>query len=237
VRQLLEYKRFKDAARSLGRAADERARRYVRRPADLPKDLAGVELEDVQVWDLLTAFGRVMSAIGQGPGFREIRYDDTPIEQYAAQILERIDFEGVSRFDQLFHASSERGEIIGLFLALLELIRQCRVQARQDRIGGVIYLVRLEEVETSESLHETEAEMESVAPIDVSSSHAQPVPRGGGDIVEYASVDAAWVDPRLAETESADDSESVAPGGEPPVRHAVAPHRAGDLEDGEGEYA
>lgn len=233
VRQLLEYKRFKDAARGLGRAAEERARRFVRRPANLPKELAGVELEDVQIWDLLTAFGRVMTAIGQGPGFREIRYDDTPIEQFAAQILERLDFEGISRFDQLFPPAAERGEIIGLFLALLELIRQRRMQARQERIGGAIFLIRLEDVDTAESRDDMFGELDTAT----EQSTGGLIAAADSDIVEYASADAAWVDPQYARAEVADDSESIAPGGDPPVRHAVAPHREGDLEDGEGEYA
>jgi segregation and condensation protein A len=50
VRQLLEYKRFKDAARALGSAAEERGKRYARQPADLPRELEGVELEEAQVW-------------------------------------------------------------------------------------------------------------------------------------------------------------------------------------------
>jgi len=44
VRQLLEYKRFRDAARALAASAEDRAKRYVRRPAELPKELQGVEL-------------------------------------------------------------------------------------------------------------------------------------------------------------------------------------------------
>ncbi|MBL8878628.1 MAG: segregation/condensation protein A [Phycisphaerales bacterium] len=229
VRQLLEYKRFKDAARSLGHAADDRAKRFVRRPADLPQDLAGIELEDVQIWDLLSAFGRVMTAIGQGPGFREIRYDDTPIEQYSTAILERIDFEGITQFDQLFSAAAERTEIIGLFLALLELIRQRRVQARQERIAGTIYLLRLEEAEESAAADLAEALDDESRPLPVVDSSA-------GDIVEYASAEIAWVAPAADET-NADDAESIVPGGEAHLRHAIAPHRAGDLEDGEGEYA
>lgn len=143
VRQLLEYKRFKDAARALGRAADDRAMRYVRRPADLPRELAGVELEDVEVWDLLAAFGRVMAAIGKGPGVSRIRLDDTPIEVYAENILELLSVQGTASFVSLFARRDDRAEIVGLFLALLELVRKHRVRAQQDRIHGEIYLFAL----------------------------------------------------------------------------------------------
>jgi segregation and condensation protein A len=143
VRQLLEYKRFKDAARSLGRAADDRALRYVRQPADLPRDLAGVELEDVEVWDLLAAFGRVMAAIGKGPGVSRIRLDETPIEEYAENIVELLTAQGTASFVSLFERRADRAEIVGLFLALLELVRNRRVRAQQDRLHGEICLFLL----------------------------------------------------------------------------------------------
>ena len=151
VRQLLEYKRFKDAARLLGSAADDRAKRYARRPADLPKELEGVELEEVQVWDLLEAFTHVMTAIGQGPSRAVVRYDDLPIELCAAEIVAVLEQEGPTTFAELFGGEISREAIVGRFLALLELIRSCRVRAEQDRNFGKIYLFLLDEVEEPES--------------------------------------------------------------------------------------
>ncbi|RMF77911.1 MAG: chromosome segregation protein ScpA [Planctomycetota bacterium] len=157
VRQLLEYKRFKDAARTLGSAADERARRYVRRPADLPKELAGVELEEAQVWDLLQAFGKVMTAIGRGPAVHEIEFDDTPIEHYAASIVDALKIDGPCTFQSLFSGRSSRAEVVGLLLALLELIRNRCVRAEQEKEFGTIYLFLLEEVDEREEFEEPSA--------------------------------------------------------------------------------
>jgi segregation and condensation protein A len=151
VRQLLEYKRFKDAAQALGHAADERARRYVRRPAALPKDLQGIELEEAEVWDLLKAFGKVMTAIGRGPGTHEINYDDTPIELHAAEIVAILEQEGPTTFASLFENPDDRMHIVGRFLALLDLIHQQRVRAEQAAPLETIYLFLLEEVEDSET--------------------------------------------------------------------------------------
>jgi segregation and condensation protein A len=147
VRQLLEYKRFKDAARALGSAADERARRFTRRPADLPAELRGVELEEVEVWDLLTAFGRTMTAIGRGPGLHEVRYDDTPVEVYVDEINRALTQRGTVSFQSLFENRLSRSEVVGLFLALLELIRKRRVRAEQERSFGTIYLFAMDEIE------------------------------------------------------------------------------------------
>lgn len=150
VRQLLEYKRFKDAARSLGSAADERSKRYVRRPADLPKELQGVELEEVQIWDLLTAFGKVMASVGRGPGEHEVRYDDTPVELHAEELIAILVQESPTTFQALFAGQTDRLQIVGRFLALLELIRRGRIRAEQETVFGTIYLFLLEEVDDSE---------------------------------------------------------------------------------------
>ncbi len=151
VRQLLEYKRFKDAAQSLGSAADERAQRFVRVPAELPRELQGVELEEAQVWDLLSAFGEVMSAIGRGPGRHEVEYDDVPLALHSAEIVAILEREGPTTFRDLFDGAPERIHIVGRFLALLELIRGRRVRAEQENVFGRIYLFLLEEVDELEA--------------------------------------------------------------------------------------
>lgn len=150
VRQLLEYKRFKDAARSLGRAADDRAKRYVRKPAALPKELTGVELEEAEVWDLLRAFTKVMASVGRGPGTHEVAYDDTPIELHSAEIVAILEQEGATTFQALFDGPLLRMQVVGRFLALLELVREHRVRAEQEQQFGTIYLFLLEEVDEEE---------------------------------------------------------------------------------------
>ncbi len=152
VRQLLQYKRFKDAAAALAESAEERRKRFVRRPGDLPPELRGLDLEEVELWDLVRAFGRVMTAIGRGPGLHEVRYDERPIEWYQTGLLESLDSETPRSFQSLFVESMTRAEIIGLFLALLELIRQRRLVAEQDRIHGDIYLFLLDESDALDAL-------------------------------------------------------------------------------------
>lgn len=157
VRQLLEYKRFKDAARALGCAADDRARRFVRRPGPLPAELAGVELEEVEIWDLVSAFGRVMASIGQGPGTHNVMYDDTPIEQRVGRLEAMLSERGPTSFQALFDESSSKAEIVGTFLALLELLRRRRVRAEQEGVFGNIYLFLLDEVVDTEPTAEEAA--------------------------------------------------------------------------------
>ncbi|MCZ6653408.1 MAG: segregation/condensation protein A [Planctomycetota bacterium] len=133
VHQLLEYKKFKDAAQALGASAAERANRFGRIPMlPQPEGEPEVDLDQVQVWDLLSAFSKVLRDIGLADRKHEVFYDDTPIALHAADIADYLEREGGSiRFEQLFEGRS-KGEIIGLFLALLELVRAKRVRAEQE---------------------------------------------------------------------------------------------------------
>jgi segregation and condensation protein A len=152
VRQLLEYKRFKDAAR-LAEAHEERMMRFERAPADRPDtgDPIDVELEDVQIWDLLTAFNNLMSSIGRTPMDHEVVYDDTPVSLHAADIQDRLEREGGSlRFEQIFEGRT-KAEMIGLFLALLELIRQDRVRIEQEDIFAPIIVHLLDATPVTEA--------------------------------------------------------------------------------------
>ncbi len=140
VRQLLEYKKYKDASRRLGECFEERAMRYTRARVAPPGEGIEVELDELQIWDLLTAFNSLMSAIGRPPLRHEVVYDDTPISLHAADLQDRLEREGGSlRFERIFEGRT-KAEMIGLFLALLELIRQKRVRAEQEDAFGPIFI-------------------------------------------------------------------------------------------------
>jgi segregation and condensation protein A len=138
VRQLLEYKAFKDAAGDLRAAADMQAMKFPRRPIMPDSTEAEIDIEDVQVWDLLDAFSRMMTAIGQSSRQHHVVYDDTPIELHADDIMDRLRREGELTFQRIFEGRTNRSEIVGLFLALLELVKQKKIIARQDRNFGEI---------------------------------------------------------------------------------------------------
>ncbi len=132
VRQLLEYKQFKDAADHLRSAAEERASRFTRQPPEIDgTDGHEVDLDAVQLWDLVEAFREVLAKTGQlAP--HEIQYDDTPVALHAADLVDRLERDGGSMtFADVFEGRT-RSECIGLFLALLELVRQRRVRVEQD---------------------------------------------------------------------------------------------------------
>ncbi|MCP4379774.1 MAG: segregation/condensation protein A [bacterium] len=133
IRQLLEYKEFKDASTDLREMVDLQSQRFPRRPPKFENaDDTQIDLEDVQVWDLFDSFSRVMESIGTRADNHEVIYDDTPVELHATDILDRLQREGPLSFTQIFEGRTLHSEVVGLFLAMLELIRQRQIFASQD---------------------------------------------------------------------------------------------------------
>ncbi|HEV56778.1 MAG TPA: hypothetical protein ENN87_04685 [Phycisphaerales bacterium] len=143
VRQLLEYKRFKDAANYLEAAATERTSRYTRPDTILvglqPDAEPEVDLDEVSIWTLLEAFDRIMQSVGDYRSYERIE-DDTPIDLYQIVLLHRLQTEGAMKLDDIFTDRENRLVMIGMFLALLELIRDQLVAAEQPQAGGGIFL-------------------------------------------------------------------------------------------------
>jgi len=139
VQQLLEYQRLKNAANLLEHRQHDHENRYSRYPVlrDVsPDEPPPLDLEEVQVWDLLAAFSRLMSEVGtRGPSFHEVTYDDTPIDLHAADIEDRLKREGRLILRQLIEGRTNRSEMIGIFLALLELVREKKILVQHDEAG------------------------------------------------------------------------------------------------------
>lgn len=135
IRQLLEYKKFKDAANLLNDAADKHQERFPRPDSIIeslnPDTEPQIDIDRVSVWDLLDAFASLMQATGSDRAIRHIK-DDTPIDLYQIEILHRLQTEGPMSFERIFESKPNRVVMIGLFLALLELVREKLVRAKQS---------------------------------------------------------------------------------------------------------
>jgi len=155
VRQLLEYKRFKDAARMLEDAEEEHAKRFPR-PA-FSMETLGVEtngngdnpFEGVSLWDLLTAFSKVLEETRLNQP-RVILQTDKPLKFFMTMVLEALKEQERVRFFDLFVDLKDRSTIIGVFLAILELIRLRRIKAQQAQQFGEIYVGPGEEIANEE---------------------------------------------------------------------------------------
>ena len=136
VRQLVEYKKFKDAAIRLERMEAMTANcfdygggrpKFEKTAADARGALANLDL-----YDLLTAFQDVLARANEMP-HEELKGIRFSVPDKMDYVLERTRKEGQVSFLSLFDPErAPKGEIIVTFLALLELLRQHRVIVYQN---------------------------------------------------------------------------------------------------------
>lgn len=144
VDRLLAYKQFKDAALLLSERSQQWQQKYSRLADDLPpREIAPQEqpIQEIALWDLVSAVGRILKK-SKVPQQQEIIYDDTPIHVYVGQIQSQLTAAGQILFSEMFRPGMHKSSIVGVFLAVLELIRHHAVEARQDEVHGDILLVR-----------------------------------------------------------------------------------------------
>jgi segregation and condensation protein A len=143
VRRLLEYKEFKDAASILeerGRSWQERFPRLAVDVAPRERNLADEPIHELELWDLVSAFGRIVRD-QRAVTAASIVYDDTPIHVYMARIHQRLLERGQLPFSALFEPGMHRSSQVGVFLAVLELVRNHGVRAEQNDLFGEIWLL------------------------------------------------------------------------------------------------
>ncbi|MEN6335481.1 MAG: segregation/condensation protein A [Phycisphaerales bacterium] len=155
IRQLLEYKRFKDAANLLDAAAERHGERFGR-PTNLIERLVPdaepeIDMDQVSIWDLLEAFDTICKATGTSSYTGHIR-DDTPIDLYQIEVLSRLQSEGPLTFARIFEARPNRLVMVGIFLAVLELIRDKLIWAEQDESSSQIFLRSLTDEPAEEAV-------------------------------------------------------------------------------------
>jgi segregation and condensation protein A len=143
IHRLLEYKRFKEASLALENRAAEWQERYPRlsdsRP-DAEKNPAADRIKDVELWDLVSALGRVLKTTESVKQSR-IQYDDTPISVYIKRVGARIREEGRTAFSEFFKGTNLRHKIVSVFLAVLELLRHHAFRAEQPVDFGEIWIL------------------------------------------------------------------------------------------------
>lgn len=157
IRQLLEYKKFKDAANMLSASAQQQGLRFPRSQSIIdklkPNAEPEIDMDQVSIWDLLEAFDAIMRATGRGAEYKHIT-DDTPIDLYQIEILHRLQTEGPMPFERVFEGRTNRLVLLGLFLGLLELVREKLITAEQEQSLASIYLKPLTDVPAAQAVKE-----------------------------------------------------------------------------------
>ncbi len=141
VKQLIEYKKYKEAAALLEESAERQLTRLPRTPLEQPAapDLSQQPLRKVELWDLVSAFGRLMRET-QSLLPSHIAVDETPMQVHMERIVELLHKHERLTLSELYTPPHTRGRLLGLFLATLELIRGRLVCAEQPETFGDLWL-------------------------------------------------------------------------------------------------
>ncbi|MFM8274089.1 MAG: segregation and condensation protein A [Gemmata sp.] len=151
VRQLLEYRKFKDAAAALEAKAAEAVTRVARQELPGPERAHEPKVRPVELWDLVSAFARLMRET-QALQPAAIVVDDTPQHVYEAQLKECVTAAGGRLpFRDAFRPPHHKARLIGMFLAILELIRHRGLGLEQPEPEGDIFLVNVSASEEPEA--------------------------------------------------------------------------------------
>jgi segregation and condensation protein A len=140
IQRLLEYRQLKEATRILDKRSVGRDLIHVSRP--LVTD-AGVPLEELGLWHLVEAFRKVLADTGlDGQAGRTI-VAERPLADYIGDLLGTLRASRRLSFHEVFRNDTSRLDLIGHFLAVLELMRARMIRVIQSSAFGAIEIEAL----------------------------------------------------------------------------------------------
>ena len=174
IRQLVEYKKFKDAAAKLQVLEVRQESIYPRLPGKIEFVAeAPAAKTPVSIFDLLNAVNAVLKRIAaKAAGTREIFEDKWSVSEKIELVLKVILERTQVRFSELFENAANRWEVICTFLALLELIRLKQLACTQPEPFAEIAIVRSQPGETPAA----PALTDGVSPAAETPAAPEPVP-------------------------------------------------------------
>lgn len=137
ARQLIEYKRFKEVASLLALRQEAGLRTYLRR-APPPKAEAKLDLEGLTMGELRQALVEALENAPEEPAPPEVEPPRVRLRDKIRLIVDSLRRAGRTDFRHLLGRARSRLEVIVSFLAILELIKQRQIRARQEDLFGEI---------------------------------------------------------------------------------------------------
>jgi segregation and condensation protein A len=177
IRQLVEYKKFKDAAAQLQTLEARQENIFPRLPGKLEFESAAPRPKpDVSIFDLLNAVNAVLKRFEQRAGAgRDIFEDKWTVSEKIEFILKLINERGAAKFSELFESAASRSEVVCTFLALLELIRLRQLVCAQAEAFSEIEIRRVEDTAPAGDSPVSDPAQNDAPPQPVAGQSADPV--------------------------------------------------------------
>ena len=161
IRQLEEYKRFRETADAMKQFERAAGNLFTKLPEEYPLPPQETELVGLTLEGLTEAFLRIWQrkpaadpAEVNHYAPRDIHRDEHTVQECMYTLLTGVRRKGRMRFDEAFSAAPTKEEVVTLFLALLELLKLGEMHLEQENVYGDILLLpgRREEEEEEEML-------------------------------------------------------------------------------------
>lgn len=149
IKQLIEYKKFKDAAAKLQQFEIEQENIYPRLGIRAEIEAAPLKRQEASIFDLLTALNNIIKRLTIKE-IDEIEDEKWTVAGQIEFIINLLAEKDCIKFSTLFENSASREQIVATFLALLELIRLKKAVAYQSEEFGEIEIYRAVVVETAQ---------------------------------------------------------------------------------------
>lgn len=133
IRQLVEYRKFKDAAARLQELESRTENTFARVPGriEIPEE-PEPRRSEASIFDLLAAVSAVMKRFAGREGeARDVFEDKWSVSEKIELLLSSVRSRPRVQFSELFHAATSRMEVVVTFLAVLELVRLRLIVAAQ----------------------------------------------------------------------------------------------------------
>jgi len=140
IRQLVEYKKFKDAAGHLQTREHEQENIYARIPGRIEFEPEAAQRLDVSVFDLINAVNTILKRFGEKEKSRDVFADPWTVSEKIEMLMLRMKEVPTMRFSELFADTTSRTEVVVTFLALLELIRMKHLRVLQPEAFSEIQI-------------------------------------------------------------------------------------------------
>ena len=142
IRQLVEYKKFKDAAAQLSVLEARQENIFPRVPVAPEFKPEAAPRSEASIFDLINAVNTVLQRLGKPADQRDIFEDKWSVSEKIESLMRAISERAALKFSELFAAATSRTEVVVTFLALLELIRLKQIVALQNEAFGDIEICR-----------------------------------------------------------------------------------------------
>jgi segregation and condensation protein A len=142
IRQLVEYKKFKDAAARLQALETAQENVFPRVPIKPELEPDPKPRVEVSVFDLLNAVNSILKRFASRDTTRDIFEDKWTVSEKIELLRQSLASRERMKFSELFAGASSRNEVICTFLALLELIRLKQLVCQQTEAFDEIEISR-----------------------------------------------------------------------------------------------